>query len=273
MQNNFKNLFGCSQGRLVNSYNGELQCFPNKCWIEEFRLANKCGLDFIEFLLDEKHNKDNPIWQKEGIAKIVLNLEKYNLNPYSACFSFIIKNSIFDKNKNDINIKYVIEAINEFKKIGLKLIILPLLEQSDFLLFDPLLVKKVLNTILDECKKYNIKLALESQAESNLVLDIINSINNPNLGYVYDTGNRAAIHNPEFEIKEFDKLIFHVHLKDILDKKNVVIGKGIVDFKKVLSALKSVNYKGKYNFETNRGINPFETMNNNIKFIRNYLFN
>ena len=39
--------YGIVQGRLVESESGELQCFPQKKWRDEFRLAKESGLDFI----------------------------------------------------------------------------------------------------------------------------------------------------------------------------------------------------------------------------------
>ena len=44
-----------------------------------------------------------------------------------------------------------------------------------------------------------------------------------------------------------------MHLKDRdLNNKNVIVGTGIVDFVAVFQALKDINYKGRYSFESNR---------------------
>ena len=42
--------FGVVQGRLVQSPNGELQCFPGNLWPDEFVIARENGIKFIELL-------------------------------------------------------------------------------------------------------------------------------------------------------------------------------------------------------------------------------
>ena len=264
-------LFGCSQGRLTKPYNGKLQCFPNNKWIEEFELAEQCGLDFIELFIDEEHNDKNPIWNKKGINEINKFLSKYNLSPYSACISYIINNSIFDKKLQNRNLKYVINAISKLSFIRINLLILPLFDKSDFTLFDINVVKKSLKILLNECNKLNIKLAIESSTHSTEIKKLLNLVNDPNIGYVYDTGNRFEIEDPFLEINTLKEYIVHVHLKDTKNKKNVVIGNGNINFKKVIGALNSIEYQGKYNFETNRGANPVTTMIENIRLIRKIL--
>lgn len=267
MKSHSKIIYGCSQGRLIKPYNGELQCFPKNKWIEEFKLAQKCGLNFIELFIDEEHNTDNPIWSKNSLSKINIFLNKYSLNPYSACISYIINNSIFDKKFIDKNVEYVINVISKLNLINIKLIILPLLNKSDLCLFDLITVKKILKILVNECRSFNMKLAIESTAYSAELINLLTSINDPNIGYVYDTGNRFEVEDPFLEITALKEYIFHVHLKDIKDKQNVIIGNGNINFKKIISILKSIKYNGKYNFETNRGIDPFNTMKNNIRII------
>ena len=71
------------------------------------------------------------------------------------------------------------------------------------------------------------------------------------------------------EISSLKNKIIHVHLKDKDSKgNNVVLGNGIVNFKDVFFALKKINYKRNFCFETNRGADPIKTMLKNIKFIK-----
>ena len=41
------------QGRLVPKYQGRYQAFPISYWQDEFTIAQECGIDLIEFILDE----------------------------------------------------------------------------------------------------------------------------------------------------------------------------------------------------------------------------
>ena len=79
MQKN-KLLLGCSQGRLINPFNGKLQCFPKGKWKDELYLAKSCGLSYVEFLAEEIHNPENPIWTSNGISELNSILIKQNLH-------------------------------------------------------------------------------------------------------------------------------------------------------------------------------------------------
>ena len=77
---------------------------------------------------------------------------------------------------------------------------------------------------------------------------------------MYDTGNRLKDKKLQHkEIIELKNMITHVHLKDKNYRgKNVIFGRGKVDFNSVFSALKKIKYKGKFTFETNRGVDPIK---------------
>ena len=266
MQKN-KLLLGCSQGRLINPFNGELQCFPKGKWKDELYLAKSCGLSYVEFLAEEIHNPENPIWNSNGISELNSILIEQNLIPYSICLDFIIVNSLFEDNNYEKYENYIKEFILASSKINLKLIILPLLKKSSFELYKRKKVLNIIERILKECKKYKLQIAIESIADASSICKLIESINDRNFGCVYDTGNRFSIEKPRNDILKLSKHIKHIHLKDKRNYANVQIGTGEVDFIEVFEALKLIEYKGFFNFETNRGINPTSTMQHNIRYI------
>lgn len=261
-------IFGCSQGRLIKPFNGELQCFPKGNWQKELKLASSCGLSYVELLAEEEHNNENPIWTEEGIKKLDLSFQKNNLIPYSICFDFIIVNSIFDENNYSTHKNYIRNLLLAAKKLNIKLLVLPLLKKSDFQLFSKDVVLKILKNILEFCKELKIEIALESIADSEKIIKILDLINDNDIGCVYDTGNRFSIEKPIKDIMSLKSHIKHIHLKDKRDGLNVPIGTGKVDFLEVFKTLKYINYKKYFNFETNRGVNPVETMKHNIRYIK-----
>ena len=267
MKSNSKKFYGCSQGRLIKPYNGELQCFPKNKWKEEFNLAKDCGLSYIELLAEEVHNFDNPIWSRNGINNLNSIIKKNNLIPYSICFDFAINNSIFDLNNYSKNQNYIKNFVMAVHKINIKLIILPLLKKSNFESYERGMVIKILKTILDECRSLNIEIAIESISDSINICDLLESLNDSNIGCVYDTGNRFSIGNPKEEILKLSKHIKHIHLKDKRNSLNVPIGTGEVDFIEIFESLKTIKYERYFNFETNRGNDPISTMKHNIKYI------
>ena len=262
---------GCSQGRLILPYNGELQCFPKDNWIEEFELASSCSLNYIELLAERIHNPNNPIWSEKGLNSLSKTIKKNSLSIYSSCLDYIINNSLFSNDDFHIEvINYVEKFISKMSILGNKLIILPLLEKSDPTQYSLNKVVETMSLLVGNCEKKNISIAIESVAPSDYLLKVLQEINSPFLGCVYDTGNRFEIANPVVEILELSKYIFHVHIKDKRNSQNVQLGTGQVDFISVFKALIDISYNGAFNFETNRGIDPIITMKHNIEYI-NYI--
>ena len=113
-------------------------------------------------------------------------------------------------------------------------------------------------------------MALETDLEIEFTNYLFNRIRSKNVYLVYDTGNRVKKGINQFkEILDLKDKIIHVHIKDKnLLGNNVIIGRGIVNFKNIFFALKKINYKNNFTFETNRGLNPIKTMIQNIKFIK-----
>ena len=140
---------GISQGRLIRPPNNELQWFPGNKWREEFLIAQKIGINHIEFLAEIYHNHSNPLWSNEGRSEIYKCSEKYNIERYSACFDFIIKNKIINNlSINSEIIEYSKDFINACHKIGIKIIILPFLGENDLNDLNLITIKKYLEIIV-----------------------------------------------------------------------------------------------------------------------------
>tara|TARA_Y100000589_G_scaffold237392_1_gene224771 strand:+ start:746 stop:1594 length:849 start_codon:yes stop_codon:yes gene_type:complete len=265
---------GICQGRLISSPNGELQWFPTNLWPNEFKIAENIGLSHIELLAERKHNKENPLWTKEGKTNLINCAKRHKINLYSACLDYIISHPISEEYPGfDDTIKYTKNFINSCSELGIEIIILPFLEASELNSASKTATIKFLEEIKPLVKKRNILVSIESIADPKILIQTLSKVDDKIFGCVYDTGNRASIVNDqEEEINKLSKYINHVHLKDkSLDNKNVVIGSGIVDFKKIFKGLKKINYKKAFSFETNRGHDPKKTAQHNINFIKFFM--
>ena len=263
--------FGICQGRLTSPPNNELQWFPGEKWPNEFYSGSELGYSFIELLAERAHNKNNPLWKKSEREKIIKVSQEANISIYSACLDYIIDHSFFSENNLDIEIiNYSKSFINSCEHIGIKLVVLPFLEESSLTNDNANLVIKYLEIIGEYANKKGIEIALESIARPEIIIEVLENIQGLKIGVVFDTGNRVLISdNLSDEIKKLSKFINHVHLKDRdLNNKNVIIGTGIVDFVAVFQALKNINYNGKYSFESNRGNNVINTAKHNLDYIK-----
>ena len=140
------------------------------------------------------------------------------------------------------------------------------MEKSNPDLFPFTCVTDKLFFLLEECQRLDLNLIIESVIDSEKLFKILNYVNHPLLGCVYDTGNRFEIGNPVNEITLLSKFIKHIHLKDKRNKQNVVIGTGCVDFLSIFRKLSNLSYEGALCFETNRGKNPKKYNDSQFKF-------
>ena len=90
---------------------------------------------------------------------------------------------------------------------------------------------------------------------TKLIQKLLKLTKSKNIFIVYDTGNRVKKNNFQFdEILKLKKYICHFLIKDKNFRgENLVLGEGSVNFEKIFEAIKKINYRGKFTFETNRG--------------------
>jgi len=264
---------GFIQGRLSRPPSRKiLQYFPQKNWRKEFYLANKLNLKYIEYFGERIFNNKNPIWHQKTLTEISKLAKKNKLINYSFCDDFFINNNFV--NFKDFN-NYYKKIINNLYAVNIKVYVLALFEKSALRKNN---LKKFVNRLKilsNSLKKKNIKLALETNISIKLIKKLIKETKSKNIFIVYDTGNRLKKNNLQYnEIIELKKYICHFHLKDKNWKgDNVILGTGSVDFSKIFKAVKKINYKGNFTFETNRGNNPIITMKKNQKLIKSILIN
>ena len=242
-------MLGIVQGRLSFSGN-KLQCFPKRP-LNEFKLASKIGYDFIEFFCEEIKNNKNLIWTDDGIKKYIKASKKYNQKIYSFCDNYIISHSLSEKK----TINEVLKTIEQLKKINIKKYILPLYGKSLINKKNKKKISENLSTISKTCKKNKIELLIESNMRPKEFFILKKKIKSNNFYFLFDTGNRVLLkRNFLLDICKFRNEIKHVHLKDKNFKnKNVIFGKGKVNFESVFKELKKINYKGSFTIESQRG--------------------
>jgi sugar phosphate isomerase/epimerase len=98
-------------------------------------------------------------------------------------------------------------------------------------------------------------------------------IKSNNCFFLFDSGNRVVLKRDFFsDIQLFGSNIRHIHLKDKNSlKKNVIIGKGVVDFDLFFFYLKKIKYKGSFSIESQRGHNIFNQAKKNYNFFNNLI--
>lgn len=263
--------FGIVQGRLTQSPPGHLQWFPNDHWKDEFIIASDLGIDYIELIAETQHNQNNPIWTNDGINRIKQLVNDNNLTLHALCNDYIVEHSLLDEEV----IQQSIDLIEQGRKIGVEKYIMPLFESSELTTDNMSDYVNPLRRIAIVAHASNITVCLETILTGEELIELFQLIDLPYVKAVYDTGNRVAFgHNLAEDIRLLGNYIDYVHIKDKdLNNKNVLLGTGMVDFKKVFEAFNDIDYRGPFTFETTRGSDPLNTAKYNINFANFFIKN
>ena len=116
----------------------------------------------------------------------------------------------------------------------------------------------------------NINILIESNISPDEFRQLKKLIFPYKIGFLFDTGNRINLkRNMIKDILSFNKDLKHIHIKDKnFRKKNVKLGKGLVDFSKVFKCLIEISYKKNFTLENSRGNDAINTARENIIFIK-----
>lgn len=125
---------------------------------------------------------------------------------------------------------------------------------------------KVFKLLGNFANRFNISILIESDISSKYFKNLKNKIKIKNFYFLFDTGNRVITQSNIYrDIIEFNKDIKHIHIKDKnKNKKNVLLGEGMVDFELIFKKLKKIKFRGNFTIESVRGKKPEITAKKNV---------
>lgn len=276
---------GVMQGRLSPPKGNLIQHFPSKNWKNEFKLSNKLGLKSIEWVFESENYSENPIFDQKKLNQISDLMRKFGIEVNSVVADYFMENKLFDEKNENIqkNIDVLKKLIINCKKIGIKIIEIPLVDNSS--LKNKNQIDELRENLIEPLKlieKNKMFLSLETDLDPNNFKKLIEDFLPKKVFINYDMGNSASLgYNPEIEIETLKKYIINVHIKDRLLKGSTVpLGKGSVNFDIVFKKLKEINYQGDFILQTARldlpqseSCEKFEqTIKNNIIFVKKYSY-
>jgi sugar phosphate isomerase/epimerase len=261
---------GVTQGRLVPPLDGQLQCFPQASWAHELSLAAEIGLDYVEWLAEQQHNPDNPIWSAEGLEQIRAAHRRAGLRPYSVVNDYVIDHDLTGPGDA---LAQTLRLLDQAEALGLRTLVLPLYEASEVQGHDYRRFRDPLREIADRTAGANILFCLETILTGAAFLELIDIVDRANVFACFDLGNRIALRQDVCgDIRLVGSLIRHIHIKDKDDEgRNVFLGTGRLDFYRVFEALASMSYRDAFTFETLRGRDPVETAKFHKMFVEFFM--
>jgi len=251
------NKIGFMQGRLSPLIDGRIQSFPWDHWENEFLLANRIGLNLMEWTLDHENIFENPLMTKSGQKKILHLCDLYNFRIPSLTGDCFMQAPFWKASKSDRKLleETFLAIAHSCNVLGINYIVVPLVDNGSLENHDQ---EKILVGFLESqinlFSSLNLKIIFESDFEPIKLANFISRLDTNVFGINYDIGNSAALgFNPFEEFASYGDRIVNVHVKDrIFGGTTVPLGSGDADFNLVFKCLTDINYAGNYIMQTAR---------------------
>lgn len=246
---------GFMQGRLSRIQRGRIQSFPWGYWDREFEDARKIDLDLVEWTIDQFKFNQNPLIENpELVARIAI--EKKMRVESVTCDSFM--EMPFWQAGVDFSIEQLRRIITGMRKIGAKILVVPLVDNSSLAKFhDVDQCVSFFSLLLNHLVESGIKIAFEVDTNPLDTKRFCEKFDSLHFGINYDIGNSASFgFNPKDEFKEYGNRIINVHVKDRkLHGNTVPLGEGNANLELVFGLLAEYNYEGNLILQTARSEN------------------
>jgi len=254
------------QGRVKPHSIGELQLFPVNNWLDESIKIYHLGFNNIEILWDK-------LQKIKSFPKIHLEIKNASqIQIKSICVDSI---TILDSTKKII--EEIQDIISFFGNLTPSVLVIPLLGKVEF--ENPNFLKQFMydlsqHPISNTLKLKKISLCLEVNLDADYVIEAFNSINNPLFSFCLDSGNLwTSSKSAKKDLISLMPFVKHVHIKDKdIEGRNVMLGKGIVDFEYFFEKLEEHSYSGLLILETNYFTCPENEASKNLHFLKKYKY-
>lgn len=271
-----KHNIGIMQGRLTPSKGRGIQFFPFENWKNEFGIAKEIGLDEIEFIFDYNDYECNPLWTEEGIGEIETLIHESGVSVRSVCFDYFMRRPFYkysgteQDEVREENTRIITRVLHTMKMLGIDLIEIPSVDNSSMKNdTEKLLYKEWLSGIASV--NPDICFGMETDLPPRDFLNFIESINLPNVGANYDSGNSSGIgYNMYEEVTTLGNHIFNIHIKDRKYRGTTMqLGTGSADFEGLFRGLNEINYNHSFILQAARGEDYKEV--ENIKWQKRFI--
>jgi len=270
------NKIGVMQGRLVPKYQNRYQAFPVGMWQDEFKVAKKCGLDLIEFILDFNDAEENPLLKSGGVNEIVKVSKDTGVSVKTICADYFMEAPLHssDNNASEESFKILEQLLETAKTLQITDIVIPCVDQSS------LETKEAVNRfveqitkIIPKIEKQNINLSLETDLAPQPFIELLDKLNSKNITVNYDIGNSAALgFDSDEELEVYGDRITDIHIKDrVLGGGPVTLGEGNANFKKFFTKLKEFNYRGPFIMQAYRDDEGVEIFKQQLEWIKPFV--
>lgn len=211
-------MIGIMQGRLSPMIDGKIQAFPMETWIDEFSLAKDIGFTHIEWTLDHFNLFDNPLFH--SVDEIISLKSDTGIQIDTLTYDAGMQTPLVQAGKiQTVEVDTIKKVIEQSKKVGIKILVLPLVDNSSMKNGDDVKYIEIFSELQTEVLGDGFRIAIESDLQPKRLHSFFTQIRSENIGLNYDTGNSASLgFDFESEMDLLREFIMNIHLKD--RKKN-----------------------------------------------------
>jgi L-ribulose-5-phosphate 3-epimerase len=271
-----KNKIGVMQGRLLPKYKKKYQAHPVGYWQEEFVIAQKIGLDCVEFILDFDGAEENPLLTKEGISQINKVVDETGVSVQTVCVDYLMEAPLHSENIVEVECSKQImtRLFNNSSKLGITDLVIPCVDKSS--LNSKGAIDRFVSQIspmVEIAEDKRINLSLETDMPPGPFLELLDYFDSKYVTVNYDIGNSAALgYDPVEELSAYGNRITDIHIKDReLYGDSVILGNGNANFDKFFKSLSKFNYQGLFIMQAYRDENGVDIFKKQLNWIDAYL--
>lgn len=271
-----QNEIGVMQGRLLPKYQGRYQAFPIGNWQNEFKIAQECGIDLIEFILDYNDAEDNPLLSNNGV-KLIKNLKKETgISVKTICADYFMEAPLhsIDKSISKKSFEVLERLVQVASKLEVTDIVIPCVDQSSLKTEHAInIFVSQVSKVIRRIEKEDINLSLETDLPPEPFVKILNKFNSKNITVNYDIGNSASLgFDSDDELDAYGDRISDIHIKDrVLHGGPVILGEGNADFDKFFNKLKSFDYQGPFIMQAYRDEEGVEIFKKQLQWVKKFI--
>ena len=249
---------GIMQGRLVPPVNGRIQAFPNVRWRDEFALAQKAGLQAIEWIYDLEDADTNPLATEEGISEIRQLSRMHGVSVKSLCADYFMARTLIRAAPAEKaqRLERLVWLLGRCRVCGIERVVLPFVDSSKIASQqDEDEAVEVLEAVQDDLDRLKMEIHLETSLSPEDFHRLLARLGHPRIRVNYDSGNSASLgYAPRQEWAAYGSRIGSVHIKDrLLGGGTVPLGTGNTDFKALFQAIRDFQFNGPWILQVARG--------------------
>lgn len=236
---------------------GKIQAFPAAHWREEFAVAERLGIQCMEWTLDQEGLHENPFMTPEGQREIAALCTGHGVRIPTLTGDCFMQ-APFWKVDGDEYLQLLDDAaavIRACRANGTGLIVVPLVDNGSITAaVDEERLRAGLGTLTPLLRETGVRIAFESDFPPARLKEFIASLPEDLFGINYDIGNSAALgFDYAEELAAYADRIIGVHVKDrLLGGTTVPLGTGAANLEGCLGCIARSGYGGIYVLQTAR---------------------